>query len=126
MEFWELKGFKIKELRAVQPLSFRNQEFNELYQIPTFREYLILVKELSQKLGKTIGVYPEIKHPDFTNALDFMRDKSETIQNLVLKELEPFVDTFSPQTTYIQSFDVSILPDLVTREYQTLYLANER
>ncbi len=56
---------EIKTLRAVQRLGFRPQQFNGLYEVPTLHEVITLAKRWSLKTGRTIGVYPETKHPTY-------------------------------------------------------------
>ena len=54
---------EIKTLRAKQAFGDRDQSFNGKYQIPTFDEVLTLAQERGKALNRTIGVYPETKHP---------------------------------------------------------------
>jgi glycerophosphoryl diester phosphodiesterase len=56
---------EIKTLRAVQPLAERPQQFNGRFEIPTLGEVIALAKRMSKKVGRTIGVYPETKHPTY-------------------------------------------------------------
>src|SRR5262245_45413326 len=56
---------EIKTLRAKQRLAFRPQEFNTFYRIPTFDEVIELAQDWSRRTGRTIGVYPETKHPTY-------------------------------------------------------------
>jgi glycerophosphoryl diester phosphodiesterase len=56
---------EINTLRAVQPLAERPQQFNGQFEIPTFEEVIALAKRMSKKVGRTIGVYPETKHPTY-------------------------------------------------------------
>jgi glycerophosphoryl diester phosphodiesterase len=56
---------EIKTLGAVQPLAERPQQFNGRFEIPTFEEVIALAKRMSKKVGRTIGVYPETKHPTY-------------------------------------------------------------
>lgn len=56
---------EIKTLRAVQRVPFRLQQFNGLYQVPTFDEVLTLARRTKALTGRTIGVYPETKHPTY-------------------------------------------------------------
>ena len=56
---------EIKTLRAVQPLAERPQQFNGRFEIPTLEEVIDLAKRWSKKLDRTIGVYPETKHPTY-------------------------------------------------------------
>jgi len=61
---------EIKQLRAVQPNPARSKEYDGKFEIPTFEEILDLAERESQRRGRTIGVYPETKHPSFHLALN--------------------------------------------------------
>ena len=56
---------EIKTLRAVQPLPERPQQFNGKFEIPTLSEVIALAKRMSKQVGRTIGIYPETKHPTY-------------------------------------------------------------
>jgi glycerophosphoryl diester phosphodiesterase len=63
---------ELKTLRAVERLPQvrqRNTLYNGLFEVPTFQEVLDLRARLSKELGRTIGVYPETKHPTYFRAL---------------------------------------------------------
>ena len=67
-EGWFASDFtlaEIKTLRAVQPLAERPQQFNGLYEIPTFEEVLALAESAGEARGRPVGVYPETKHPTY-------------------------------------------------------------
>jgi glycerophosphoryl diester phosphodiesterase len=68
---WWAEDFTLAELntlRAIERLPAIRQE-NTLYDgrfaIPTLQQVLDLRKELSRRLGREIGVYPETKHPTY-------------------------------------------------------------
>lgn len=96
---------EIKQIRAIQPLSFRNQEYNGLFEIPTFQEVIELVQEVSAEVDRPIGIYPETKHPTFFDQ-----------QGLSLEEplVETLVETgFTDRSRiFIQSFEVANLIEL--------------
>lgn len=59
---------ELKTLRAVERLPAvrqRNTMYDGYFQVPTFQEVLDLRARLSKELGRTIGVYPETKHPTY-------------------------------------------------------------
>ncbi len=59
---------ELKTLRAVERLPQIRQHntlYNGRYEIPTFQELLDLRARLSNELRRTLGVYPETKHPTF-------------------------------------------------------------
>ncbi|WP_372526905.1 glycerophosphodiester phosphodiesterase [Piscinibacter sp.] len=60
---------EIKQLRAVQPLAERDPSFNGKFQIPTLEEIIEFVKRKSHEEGRTIGIYPETKHPTYHQAI---------------------------------------------------------
>jgi glycerophosphoryl diester phosphodiesterase len=60
---------EIKTLRAVQPLADRDPRFNGDFQIPTFDEIIALAKRKSAEKGRTIGIYPETKHPTYHQSI---------------------------------------------------------
>ena len=59
----ELKTLRARErLPALRPGSAR---FDGQEEIPTFKEMVDLAKAESARLGRTIGTYPEMKHPSY-------------------------------------------------------------
>jgi glycerophosphoryl diester phosphodiesterase len=56
---------EIKKLRAVQAFGERPQSFNGRFQIPTLEEVIALVKRKASEQHRTIGIYPETKHPTY-------------------------------------------------------------
>src|ERR1700710_1230495 len=60
---------EIKTLRARERLPFWNQSFNGRFEVPAFSEVLELARRKSAETGRTIGVYPETKHPTYFRAL---------------------------------------------------------
>ena len=71
-EGWFVSDFtlaELKTLRAVQPLADRDQRYNGQFAIPTFEEVLTLAETESKRAGRTIGVYPETKHPTYHQRL---------------------------------------------------------
>lgn len=61
---------EIKTLRAKQPIpADRPTQFDGKFQIPTFDEVIELAKRKSRETGRTIGIYPETKHPTYHQAL---------------------------------------------------------
>ncbi len=60
---------ELKTLRAVQPLADRPQQYNGRFAIPTFQEVIDLAKRRSRSTGRTIGVFPETKHPTYHKSI---------------------------------------------------------
>ncbi|MCF4967012.1 hypothetical protein CV014_07695 [Nostoc sp. CMAA1605] len=96
---------EIKTLRArIQP-SFRDQSFNDLYEIPTLAEIIALVRQVEADTGKKIGIYPETKHPTY-----FLQQGYDISQKLIDTLLaNNFTD---PTRIFIQSFETANLKAL--------------
>jgi glycerophosphoryl diester phosphodiesterase len=95
---------EIKELRARQPRPYRDQSYNDRFQIPTLQEILDLVRQVEVNTGKKVGIYPETKHPTYFDRLGLPLEEP-LLQSLIANH---FTD---PQRVFIQSFEVSNLKD---------------
>ncbi len=60
---------EIKTLRARERLPFRDRSHDGRYEVPTVAEVLELARRRSRETGRTIGVYPETKHPTYFRSL---------------------------------------------------------
>jgi glycerophosphoryl diester phosphodiesterase len=68
---WFVEDFtlaELKTLRAVERIpQFRqhNTLYDGRHEVPTLQELLDLRVQLSRELGRSVGIYPETKHPTF-------------------------------------------------------------
>ena len=111
-EGWFVSDFtlaELKTLRAVQPLSDRDQSYNGKFQIPTFEEVLDLAKAEGTKAGRTVGVYPETKHPTYHAKLGL------PLEDRLLAVLAKYGYTTKVSPVIVQSFEVSNLKYLRTK-----------
>jgi len=97
---------EIKTLRAKERLPFRDCSFDGQFEIPTFQEIIELAKQKGAETGRTIGIYPETKHPTYFDSIG-------------LSLLEPLLKTLTAQgytgqsdPVFIQSFEIAHLQDL--------------
>jgi glycerophosphoryl diester phosphodiesterase len=67
---------EIKTLRARERLAFRDHSWDGRFEVPTFAEVLDLAHRKSEETGRTIGVYPETKHPTYSRALGLPMEES--------------------------------------------------
>lgn len=100
---------EIKTLRAIQPLGERDPSFNGRFEVPTFAEVLELVRRKSREHDRTIGVYPETKHPTFHRNLGL------PLEDRLLDELSRADMNHKDSPVFIQSFEVSNLQYLRSR-----------
>lgn len=107
-EDWFASDFtlaEIKTLRAIQARSGRSKAYDGQFQIPTLDEVIALAKEQSSKTGRTIGIYPEVKHSTFHAAL-FGANKFE---DKLVSTLHAAYGNSGKAPVFIQSFEVSNL-----------------
>jgi glycerophosphoryl diester phosphodiesterase len=100
---------EIKQLRAVQPLSDRDQRFNGQFEIPTLDEIIAFVKRKSAEKGRTIGIYPETKHPTYHQSIGL------PLEDRLLDTLKRAGWTKSSSPVIIQSFETANLRYLRTK-----------
>lgn len=94
---------EIKTLRAVQPNGARDPGFNGAYRIPTLREVIALVKHKTLETGRTIGLYPETKHPTWHQTLGL------ALEDRLLDELTLAGWNTRAAPVFIQSFETANL-----------------
>jgi glycerophosphoryl diester phosphodiesterase len=111
-EGWFASDFtlaEIKTLRAKQPLADRDQSHNGKYLVPTLEEVLDLAKAEGAKVGRTVGVYIETKHPTYHVGLNLM------LEDRLLAVLAKYGYTAKTSPVIVQSFEVSNLKYLRTK-----------
>ena len=75
MTGWFAEDLTLTELRSLRAreriplLRPDNTAYDGRFTIPTFQEVLDLREQLSEELGREIGIYPETKHPTFFREL---------------------------------------------------------
>ncbi|CAM2798268.1 glycerophosphodiester phosphodiesterase [Flavobacterium frigoris] len=103
---WFVSDFtlvEIKQLRAKQAFAERPQQYNNQYAIVTFGEVIALAKQKSEELRRTIGIYPETKHPSFHEAQNLH------ITDKLLEELTAAGWNNQEAPVFVQSFEVTNL-----------------
>ncbi len=109
---WFTEDFTLAELKTLRArerlpqLRPGNAAFDGQYQIPTLAEVIALAKAASARTGRTIGIYPETKHPSYFKALGL------PIEPVLLAELARAGWTAAAAPVFIQSFEVDNLKAL--------------
>lgn len=112
MTGWFTEDFTLAELKTLRAkerlpqLRKANMAFDGQFEIPTFEEILALAKAESVRTGRTIGVYPETKHPSYFASIGLPHEAPL----LALLERYGHVDRSAP--VFIQSFEVENLKAL--------------
>ena len=118
---WWVEDFTAAEIRAdifaqerLRDLRTANNAYNNQYRIPTLQEVIDLAKAKSSQLGRTIGIYPETKHPSYfqgvatANGVQRMEDKLVSI-------LHANYGNTADAPVFIQSFEVANLQYINTQ-----------
>jgi len=104
---------EIKTLRAVQSRADRDQQYNGLYQIPTLDEVIALARSKSIETGRTIGIYPEIKHSTYHATVKDDDNRPlfgrHFFENKLLKRLHQAYGNSACAPVFIQAFEVGNL-----------------
>ncbi|MEI6026358.1 MAG: glycerophosphodiester phosphodiesterase [Betaproteobacteria bacterium] len=102
---------EIKTLRAKQPSAARPQQFNGLYSVPTLAEVITLTKAESTRVGRAIGIYPEVKHSTFHAGIF----GANVFEDILVVQLHTAYGNTSRAPVFIQSFEVANLRYLNTK-----------
>lgn len=97
---------EIKTLRARERLPFRDQSFNGQFEIPTLSEIIDLAQHASTTPGRTIGIYPETKHPSYFQSIGL------PLEPPLLKLLAHYGYTERDSPVILQSFETRNLQQL--------------
>jgi len=100
---------ELKTLRARERLPFRSHEFDGRFEVLTFEEIVRFAAEQSRKVGRTIAVYPETKHPTYFRSIGL------PLEERLLETLTRNGLTERTSPVFIQSFEASSLQYLRPR-----------
>jgi len=102
----ELKRLRARErLPALRPA---NTAYDGRFEVPTVAEILDLAARESARLGRTVGVYPETKHPSYFRGLGL------PLEEALVAQLTAAGYTGKDDAAILQSFEVANLKALRT------------
>ncbi len=97
----ELKTLRAKErLPQLRP---GNAAYDGKFEIPTLAEIIALAKKRSTDVGRTIGIYPETKHPSYFASI------GKPMERQLVAELKKAGWDSADAPVFIQSFEVDNL-----------------
>ena len=112
MTGWFTEDFTLAELKTLRAkerlpqLRSANMAYDGQFDIPTFDEILALAKAQSAVTGRTIGIYPETKHPSYFTAIGLPHEAP------LLAALTQYGHAEKSAPVFIQSFEVENLKAL--------------
>ena len=114
MTGWFTEDFTLAELRTLRArerlpeLRPANARFDGLYSVPTLTEIIALVRAKEAETGRTIGIYPEIKHPTYFASI------GHDLAAMLVAGLHEGGYFTATDPVFIQSFEVGPLVRLRT------------
>ena len=109
---WFTEDFTLAELKTLRArerlpqLRPANTAYDGKFEVPTFAEILSLAKAESARVGRTIGVYPETKHPSYFAGIGL------PLERRLVDQLTAAGYTKKTDPIFIQSFEVANLKAL--------------
>lgn len=100
---------EMQQIRAVQAFGERDQSFNGRWRIPSLDEVIELAKRKSAEEGRTIGIYPETKHPTYH------QQNNLALEDRLLAVLHRHGWNHRSAPVFIQSFEQANLKYLRTK-----------
>ena len=111
---WFSEDFTLAELKPLRArerlpqLRPANTAYNGLYEIPTLREIIALVRRKERETGRAIGIYPETKHPSYFRSIGL------PLERVLVDILHDNGYRGPTAPVFIQSFEVANLQWLAT------------
>ncbi len=93
------EGFRIKYGKQVPNFPSRFPIWKSSFRVHTFSEEIEMIQGLNRSMGKSVGIYPEIKSPSFH------RHEGKDISKKVLGTLKQYGYRTKNDPVYLQSFD---------------------
>jgi len=112
---WFTEDFTLAELKTLRArerlpdLRPGSAAYDGRFDIPTFEEVIALAKRASAETGRTIGIYPETKHPTYFAGIGLGTD------DRVLAALKAAGWDGADAPVFVQSFEVANLKRLAGR-----------
>ncbi|RJF80729.1 glycerophosphodiester phosphodiesterase [Oleomonas cavernae] len=97
---------EIKTLRAKERTDFRSHDNDGKFLVPTFDEVIALAKARSAATGRTIGIYPELKHGSYFDQVGL------SLEEKLVAALKAAGWTGKDAPVFVQSFEVANLKEL--------------
>lgn len=106
---WFTEDFTLAELKTLRAMERipknrpANTAYNGWFEVPTFEEVIALAQRASRETGRTVGIYPETKHPSYFQRLGL------PLEPPLLAALEAHGYTGPDAPVFVQSFEVGNL-----------------
>lgn len=100
---------ELKTLRKKQANDFRDPRYDWTDTVVTLEELVEITKEYGAKQGRTIGIYPELKHSHAINKIFADRGDTKRFEDYALEELNRLGFNSADSPAFLQAFEISSL-----------------
>ncbi|NKB34915.1 MAG: glycerophosphodiester phosphodiesterase [Pseudomonadales bacterium] len=97
------EGFRLIDGERVQGYENRFPMGSSSFRVPTFEEEIQMIQGLNKSTGNDIGIYPEIKQPEFH------REEGKDISTAVVNMLKDYSYTTKEDKVFLQTFSFAEL-----------------
>jgi len=115
---WFVEDFTLAELKQLRAIQTRGRSTVDdgKYEVPTLAEIIAKVKDPAINQGRTIGIYPELKHSTYMRDVSLAQGRSATyFEDTLVATLHAAYGNSAAAPVFIQSFEVGNLQYLNTR-----------
>ncbi|MBW4664979.1 MAG: glycerophosphodiester phosphodiesterase [Chroococcus sp. CMT-3BRIN-NPC107] len=111
---WFTEDFTLEELKTLKAteripdIRSESATYNGMYEVPTLQEIIDLTEQKSLETGRTIGIYPETKHPTYFDSIGL------SLEEPLVATLEANDLNDADDMVFVQSFEVGNLQYLNT------------
>lgn len=112
LEGWFIEDFTLTELRTLRArerVATRSHANDGRFMVPTLDDVLTLLRRREREVGRTIGVYPETKHPTYFRGIGL------PLEDRLLETLARHGFRSASDAVFIQSFETGNLRALRQR-----------
>jgi glycerophosphoryl diester phosphodiesterase len=104
-DWWvdDFHSMNLDDLRAIQPFPERGRQYDRQFTLQRFAQVLTLAVRASATSGRRIGVYPELKYPEYFRARRF------DPVSLIAAELDAHRLLGAQSPVWLQCFDHAVL-----------------
>jgi len=126
---WFTFDFNLSELRTLrkrQSNTFRDPSYDWMESVVTLEELVTITREEGKRQGRTIGIYPEMKHSFAVNKILSSRGDQTRFEDYVLQELHRLGRDSSTDPVFLQSFEWTSLEYVKDKTDLKLVFLTER
>ena len=109
---WFVEDFTLAELKQLRAIQTRGRDASNdgQFEVPTLDEVIALAQRKSVETGRTIGIYPELKHSTYMSGVSQAQGRSASyFEDTLVSTLHGAYGNAASAPVFIQSFETANL-----------------